>query len=240
MRKMLSLFMTVVLVLWLMCSAVFAATTACSGGSVALTFDDGPTLETNAVLDALSLHRLKATFFLIGWNVQAYPGIAQRIVREGHHVGNHTMYHQDLTQMTVEQVDQDLKATNDVIWQVTGFRPKFARPPYGLTNATVETVMAKNGLTQVIWSQDSWDWAGASTDDILNQLTIVPPGGTIVMHDRLPNTLAAIPGIYWYFNTYWRATPICAGRLEQTTNVQPVLDWLGLFYFARAVPWQAR
>ena len=240
MRKVMSLFTTALLVQWFMSSSVFAAAPACSGGIVALTFDDGPTLQTNAVLDALKLHNLKATFFLIGWNVQAYPEIAQRIVREGHQVANHTYYHQDLTLMTAEQVNQDLKATSDIIEQVTGVRPKFARPPYGSTNATVETVMAENGLTQVIWSQDSWDWAGASTDYILNQLTIVPPGGTIVMHDRMPNTLAAIPGIYWYFNTYWKAAPICAGRLERTTNVQPVLDWLGLFYFARAVPWQRR
>ena len=70
-----------------------AAPRACAGGVVALTFDDGPTPETNAVLDALKLYGLKGTFFLIGLNVEAYPDIAKRIVSEGHHVGNHSWDH---------------------------------------------------------------------------------------------------------------------------------------------------
>ena len=55
------------------------------------------------------------------------------------------------------------------------------------------------------------------------------------MHDWAPNSLAVIPGIHWYFNDYWQSAPICAGRLSTTTNVQPVMDWPGLFYFARAI-----
>ncbi len=54
----------------------------------------------------------------------------------------------------------------------------------------------------------------------------------------MPATLEAIPGIAWYFNTFWQAAPICAGRLEPATNVQPVLNRMGMFYFARAVPWR--
>jgi peptidoglycan/xylan/chitin deacetylase (PgdA/CDA1 family) len=240
MRKVMSFLIPILLIGCITSSSVLAAPNACGGGVVALTFDDGPTPETNAVLDALKLYGLKATFFVLGWNVQAYPDIAQRIVGEGHHIGNHTWDHRDLTLLTKAEIDQELRSTNNIIQQVTGVRPRFARPPYGSTNATVQMAMARNGLREVIWSQDSYDWAGASPDTILNQLTIVPPGGTFLMHDWTPNTLAAIPGIYWYFNTYWKASPICAGRLETTTHVQPVLDWMGLFYFAHAVRWQGR
>jgi hypothetical protein len=58
-----------------------------------------------------------------------------------------------------------------------------------------------------------------------------------LMHDWAPNSLAAIPGFKWYFNTYWKSSPICSGRLQKTTTVQPVLDWLGLFYAVSAVAW---
>ena len=139
-----------------------------------------------------------------------------------------------MTILTEVELDYQLKSTNEIIQRVTGIRPRFARPPYGNTNATVQKAMAKHGLREVIWTQDSYDWAEATPDSILNQLTLVPPGGTFVMHDRKPNTLAAISWIDWYFNTYWAASPICAGRLEATTNVQPVLDWPGLFFFAHA------
>ncbi len=117
----------------------------------------------------MKAHRLKATFFLIGVNVEMYPDIARRIVQDGHQVANHIGAHQDLTEMTPVQIAQDLKDTNDIIKQVTGFRPRFARPPYGTTNAIVAAGMARQGLTQVIWSQDSYDWTRITTPDILNQ-----------------------------------------------------------------------
>ena len=56
------------------------------------------------------------------------------------------------------------------------------------------------------------------------------------MHDAQPASLDAIPGIGWYFNEYWKDAPICSGRLANTTKVQPVIDWPGLYYFAEAVP----
>ena len=191
-----------VAVAWAFTSASAAAEpSACSGGHVALTFDDGPRPETHAILDALRNHGLKATFFLIGANVQAYPDIARRIVREGHQVGNHTWDHQDLAPMTPEQIDWQFRATNNIISIVTGTTPRFARPPFGSTTATVRQGMADNNLVEVIWSQDSRDWLGASPAEILNQLTLVPPGGSLLMHDGVPNTLLAIPHINWYSTT---------------------------------------
>jgi peptidoglycan/xylan/chitin deacetylase (PgdA/CDA1 family) len=234
--KNLSVLLSVLLIGLITTSPVVAAPPrACSGGVVALTFDDGPTPATNAVLDELNFYGLKATFFLIGWNVEAYPDIAQRIVREGHYIGNHSWDHPDLTTLTPAEMDRQLRSTNDIIRQTTGVTPRFARPPYGSTNDAVRAAMANNGLREVIWSQDSWDWSGVDQMTIFNQLTLVPPGGTFLMHDWAPNTLATISWFDWYFNEYWAASPICAGRLESTTNVQPVLDWPGLFYFVRAV-----
>jgi peptidoglycan-N-acetylglucosamine deacetylase len=216
---------------------VGAAPAPCSGGYVGLTFDDGPRPETIAILDALRAHQLRATFFLIGVNVQTYPDIARRIVEEGHEVANHSWDHPDLAQLTPEQIDWQVRATNNIITQVTGVTPRFMRPPFGSSNLTLKRTLADYNLVEVIWSQDSWDWMGATPAEILNKLTLVPPGGTLLMHDGVPNTLQAIPQFGWYFNTYWRSRPICSGRLTSTTNVQPVLQWLGQYYFARAIAW---
>ena len=96
--------------------------------------------------------------------------------------------------MTDAELDHQFRSTNEIIEQVTSVRPAFARPPYGNTNANVQAAMARNGLREVIWSQDSRDWTGATPDAIVRQLSLVPQGGTFMMHDRLPNALAAIPG----------------------------------------------
>jgi peptidoglycan/xylan/chitin deacetylase (PgdA/CDA1 family) len=217
-------------------SLIAAPSAACGGGFVALTFDDGPSLQTSAMLDALKQHGLKATFFLIGRNVETHPEIAARIVREGHQVGNHTWDHRDLTTMTEAELDRQFRATNEIIQQVTGTRPTFARPPFGNSSTAIKNAMARNGLREVIWSQDSLDWKGATPESIVTQLARVPPGGTFLMHDRLPNAFDAIPGISAYLKSHGNTSPICAGRLEATNAVQPVLGWPGVFYFAHAVP----
>ena len=198
MRKVLSLLILILAIGGSAASSVLAAPATCTGGFVALTFDDGPTLETSAVLDALKLYGMKATFFVLGEKVEQYPDIARRIVTEGHAIGNHSWNHPDLTTVTEAELDYQLRSTNAKILQVTGITPKFARPPYGSTNETVRKAMAINGLREVIWSQDSWDWTFDSTlEDVFNQLTLVPPGGTFLMHDWTENALAVIPAIHW-------------------------------------------
>jgi peptidoglycan/xylan/chitin deacetylase (PgdA/CDA1 family) len=210
---------------------------SCPGGTVALAFDDGPTPNTNLVLDALRAAQLRATFFVVGYNVAAYPDIARRIVAEGHTIANHTYDHADLTTLTAAQIDQEIQSTSQLIQQVTGVQPKFLRPPYGSTNDLVRARIAANGLYEVLWTLDSWDWTGVDSMTILNQVTLLQPGGVILMHDTLPTTLATIPSINWYFREYWRQSPICAGQLAPTTNVMPIADWPGQFFFVHAVAW---
>jgi len=174
---------------------------SCPGGTVALAFDDGPTPNTNLVLDALRAAHLRATFFVIGYNVAAYPEIARRIVAEGHTIGNHTYDHPDLTTLSASQIDEEIQSNSELIEQVTGVRPKFLRPPYGATNDLVRARIAANGLHEVLWTLDSWDWTGVDSLTILNQVTQLQPGGVILMHDALPTTLATIPSINWYFGS---------------------------------------
>jgi peptidoglycan/xylan/chitin deacetylase (PgdA/CDA1 family) len=210
---------------------------ACSGGYVGLRFDDGPFEETSQILDLLKQYHLHATFFVVGSQVQQYPEITQRIIREGHEIANHTWDHSDLSTLTVTEMDQQLKSTQDIVKQLTGFTPKFAGPPYGGSSDVVRKEMAKYGLREVLKSWDSGDWDGAEAWQVYNQLTLVPPGGIILMHDWSPIIPDVIPQINDYFNNYWKAAPICSGRIVASTTVNPVLDWLGQYYFATVTKW---
>jgi peptidoglycan/xylan/chitin deacetylase (PgdA/CDA1 family) len=217
---------------------IAAAAAPCSGGVVALRFDDGPYYpETNDILDALQQYHLKATFFVIGSQVQENPAIVQRMIREGHEIANHTWSHPPLADLTPAEVAQELKSTQDIVKQVTGFTPRYAGPPYGSSSNMVRQEMAKLGLREVLKSWDSGDWDGAENWMVINQLTLTPPGGIFLLHDWSPVARDVIPSIAWYFNEYWAAAPICSGRIITTTKVNPVLDWLGQYYFAEAAPW---
>lgn len=217
--------------------ATLALAAACSGGNIALTFDDGPGPQTVQVLRELKAAGLHATFFLIGANVKLYPDVARAIVADGHAIGNHSMTHPDLASLTPNQVEKELADSQQAIKDVTGVTPTLFRPPYSSTTQAIRAAAAAHGLTEVIWSVDSYDWAGAEIDTILNRLTLVQPGGIYEMHENEPPTLWSIFYIGWYFNTYWASAPICGGRIAPTTEVMPVDQWFGFFFHAKAVQW---
>ncbi len=99
---------------------------------VALTFDDGPRdPDTAQILDVLRDHGVVATFFLIGENVARHPGLARRIVREGHAIGNHSFTHRSLPTLADAQIRAEIERAAEAIRRATGLRPWLLRPPYG-------------------------------------------------------------------------------------------------------------
>ena len=122
----------------------------------ALTFDDGPhAVWTPILLDGLKERGVKATFFLMGQNIPGNEEIVERMVREGHLVGNHSYRHEPLTQAGLEQVCDSFARTGEMIWEITGIRPEYARPPYGDWNEELE---CRTELSTVLWDVDSLDW----------------------------------------------------------------------------------
>ena len=100
-------------------------------GKIALTFDDGPDPEwTPAILDILKAKDVKATFFVIGENAEANPGLIERIIDEGHELGNHTFTHPNLADTPNEAVALELNATQRLIEALTGRSMRLFRPPY--------------------------------------------------------------------------------------------------------------
>lgn len=123
---------------------------------VALTFDDGPhPTVTPQILDILQKYDVQATFFLVGQRVQQHPEIVQRIVEEGHEIGNHTWSHPNITTLPINGVQQEFIKTNEAIIAATNYAPTVFRPPYGATSDTLEKLLP---IPSVLWSIDTLDW----------------------------------------------------------------------------------
>jgi peptidoglycan/xylan/chitin deacetylase (PgdA/CDA1 family) len=191
------------------------AAASCASGYVGLTYDDGPNGGTTTqLLNALRSAGVRATFFNIGSKVLQNPALAGSQTSAGMWVGNHSWTHPHLTQMSSAQISSELSRTQQAIQQATGQTPRLFRPPYGETNGTVRSVEAQLGLTEVLWTVDSRDWAGASTSQIVQAAGTLQPGGVILMHDGYQTTINAIPQIVANLSS----RNLCAGMISPTTG----------------------
>ena len=154
-------------------------------GWLALTFDDGPDPDfTPAILDKLKKYDVKATFFLLGNNIEKYPEIAKRIAEEGHVIGNHTYSHPNLTQVSDEVYHDEIKKADELIKKYAGYYPRFFRPTYGAINEN-QVAWATNEKMMIIqWSVDTLDWEGKSAEEISRTVAgNALPGGIILQHN---------------------------------------------------------
>ncbi|MFE6481754.1 polysaccharide deacetylase family protein [Streptomyces sp. NPDC057757] len=194
--------------------AAAPAQAAACNGYVGLTFDDGPSGNTPALLNSLTQNGLRATMFNQGQYAAANPSQVRAQVSAGMWVGNHSYTHPHLTTLGQAQIDSEISRTQQAIANAGGGTPKLFRPPYGETSATVRAVEASYGLTEIIWDVDSQDWNGASTDAIVAAAGRLTSGQVILMHDWSANTLAAVPRIAQGLT----ARGLCAGMISPTTG----------------------
>lgn len=159
---------------------------------IALTFDDGPNASyTPILLDGLEKRGVKATFFLIGKNIEIGENveIVKREQEEGHLIGNHTYNHVEITKMDDESAYQELSRTNEIIEGITGERVEFMRPPFGLWQKTLEK---KIHVLPVMWTVDPLDWATENVDEIVNKVvTEVEENDIILLHDCYDSSVKA-------------------------------------------------
>jgi peptidoglycan/xylan/chitin deacetylase (PgdA/CDA1 family) len=202
---------------------------ACRAGYVGLTYDDGPTPATRLdLLAALRAARLRATFFEIGGNARANPDLTRAALRAGHWVGNHTYTHPHLPAIGEPAAYQEIASTQFVLQQATGRLPTLFREPFGDWSDQVRADLASIGLLEVLWTVDSRDWAGATTDEIVAAAATLQPGGIILMHDWATASVAAVPRIAEGL----RARGLCAGRIAFTPRD---ISGVGTIFHAIAV-----
>jgi len=152
--------------------------------SVVLTFDDGPAPPfTERILDILAEHRISATFFLCGKNVERHPEVARRIVREGHTIGNHTYSHPFLCPRSRKFMAAEIDRAQEAIERVTGIRPTLFRPPYGARWFGLMPILRKRGLRMVMWSVAGFDWKYRTHAIIRATTRRLHPGAVILLHD---------------------------------------------------------
>ena len=132
----------------------------------AMTFDDGPTESWDELLDILTVHQVKATFFINGQNLND-PAHQARVLRAhqlGHQISNHSTHHLDFLKQNVQTIADELEGTRKKIVEILGgdekvaFNARIVRPPFGYVDQRIVDAFTANGFTAVRWNSDRYDW----------------------------------------------------------------------------------
>ena len=160
---------------------------------LALTFDDGPSVHTERLLDIFQGHGGKATFFVLGSLIEGREGTLQRIANEGHEIGNHSWNHRQLTTLSHNVITDQIMMTNAKIYDVTGIECGIVRPPYGSFDETVQLVGQELGIAFVNWSVDTLDWESKDAEAVHTEIISNAKNGAIILcHDLHETTVDAM------------------------------------------------
>lgn len=159
---------------------------ACAAGQVAITIDDGPHPQvTPAVLDILDASNAKASFFCIGRAIETYPLLAREIVMRGHSIENHSYMHSHhFSLMGINALKKEISKAQDVIFQTTGYKPKYFRAPAGLRSPLLDPVLQNLSLELVSWTRRGFDTVTQDPDKVRERLEHkLKAGDILLLHD---------------------------------------------------------
>lgn len=163
---------------------------------VALTFDDGPHPRyTDVILDILKEYNVRATFFVVGENVDLYSNVLKRVFEEGHEIGNHTYTHSCLKSLSASDISDEMKRTELAVKSVIGDTAvQLFRPPEGCCNKNVVDSAVERGYKVILWTVDPRDWASSPVDTVVdNIMHNVNSGSIILCHDYNSNKHSPTP-----------------------------------------------
>ena len=157
------------------------------GNALYLSFDDGPDPEhTPRLLDLLAQHNAKASFFLIGKQVEKHPELAARIVGEGHALGNHSYSHPPaFGKTTLQQQLAEIERTDQLLATFDHRDRHRFRPPRGSFSLSLLLHFMRQRRCVAYWSYDSMDYRHWPDDEVIARLRAQPPraGELVLMHD---------------------------------------------------------
>ncbi|KAH9947942.1 glycoside hydrolase/deacetylase [Amylocystis lapponica] len=172
-----------------------------------LTYDDGPSPSTPALLQYLQSQDLRSTFFVVGSRAISYPFTLQEEYMGGHQISVHTWSHPYMTTMTNEQAIAELGWTKKVIKDITGVTPRYWRPPFGDIDDRIRAIAQAMDLTAIVWTRISatstfdtgdYDVAGGTVSSvqvlnnwnaIMQNATTIKSGFIVLEHDLFPQTV---------------------------------------------------
>jgi peptidoglycan-N-acetylglucosamine deacetylase len=153
--------------------------------ALALTFDDGPNPAiTPGLLDLLDRYGARATFFLVGKHVRAFPALAKEITVRGHALGNHTDSHPNLIFCSPATIAGELDRCDDAIAAATGQKARWMRPPYGFRGPQLNGIVRRRGSAGVVmWSMTAYDWNIQPAEQLIQRLRKARGGDIVLLHD---------------------------------------------------------
>ena len=154
---------------------------------IALTFDDGPHPRlTPKILEILDKYNVKATFFTVGINVHYYPETFEEIVSHGHEIGNHTYTHPHVSRVDMATLKSEIERCEDEIYEHGEYKTKLFRPPEGMIDNGVATLLKELDYKVILWDIDTRDWDHTNARDIAEMIVKrVSSGDIILMHDYI-------------------------------------------------------
>lgn len=181
---------------------------------ILFTFDDGPKPgTTDRLLDILDRHEVKAVFFVCGWRLETDSeptrSRARAILldahRRGHVIGNHSITHPNMANLSAERVAREVEHNSEIIEGVIGQRPHLFRPPYGSYSDEVQRHVQRHGYELSLWSIDSNDWrmVGDAQGVAMNVIRLIGnmAGGTVLLHDTHPWSVRAADMVLRWIKT---------------------------------------
>ena len=148
---------------------------------VALTYDDGPSKDTPAILKVLKANNSVATFFVVGNRLASYKSTVKKAYEQGCEIANHTYSHQILTRVGASAIKSQVSKTNRIIKKITGKSPRLLRTPGGAVSGKVKSAV---GMPMINWSVDTLDWKTRSASKTVKAvLNHVKDGDIVLMHD---------------------------------------------------------
>lgn len=211
---------------------------------VIFTFDDGPDPRSTAkVLDTLAAHKIHAIFFEVGWrfqrgDIELSRRLVNRILDEGHVIGNHTITHAQLCQLDPEGIDREIVGARDILERETQMGIPWFRVPYGAYCHHLLDALARAGVTHFHWDIDPQEWQGKSAKAtaayVIRHLSRLDGRAVLLMHDTKPATAAALPEILAWMDTEnarrkaigRRQIRVISGPELAAERARPTLDWL--------------
>jgi peptidoglycan-N-acetylglucosamine deacetylase len=169
-------------------------------GTVALTFDDGPSpIYTPKILEILKKYHIKATFFMVGVNARKYPEMVKLVLADGHAINSHSLTHPKLTTLNDAELQKEIVMPQVIIDKIIGKKPVCLRYPFGMSNERVRSAIRAQGIVPVSMGFNSFDYESPGVEKIVNWVVKNAHAGQVILlhdgYDKRQQTVDALPQI---------------------------------------------